>query len=264
MVRPCGTGGLAECGRRASKKLGRRSLAAPNKVPSCLTERLVTIFLVTSLSWAPMEEMQPYCVDRSATLDLYWIPLGAGAQVVRASGMAYERWSALMQHRSPQDLYHSALVAVVDGAATVIEMTPIPDSRGRTERGVVAEGPVGCRSAGHFRHFRYEIRRWSGGVIPDLASAVGSPVHLSSDRDLITQALALVPSVPVPVWGGDELRAGEMWNSNSVVAWLLTRIGLVQRAGQPPNQGRAPGWDAGVTVATRQMAESPAMSRVAP
>lgn len=169
-----------------------------------------------------------------------------------------------MQHRSRQDLFHSALVAVVDGDAVVIEMTPIPDSRGRTERGVVAEGSVGCRPAGHFRLFRYEIRRWSGGVIPDVASAVGSPVRLSSDADVITRALAVVPSVPMPVWGRDELRAGDMWNSNSVVAWILTRIGLLRFAGQPPHHGRAPGWDAGVTVATRQMSESLVMSRVAP
>ncbi len=59
----------------------------------------------------------------------------------------------------------------------------------RIERGVVAEGPVGCRLAGHFRIFRYEIRRCSGGTNPDLASAVSSPVHLSSDADLITLAL---------------------------------------------------------------------------
>ena len=145
---------------------------------------------------------------------------------MRASGRAYERLSALVQHRSPQDLYHSALVAVVDGTSVVIEMTPLPDTRGRIERGVVAEGPVGWRPAGRLRLFRYEIRRWRGGIIPDLASAVGSPVHLSSEADLVNQALAMVPSVPTPVWGRDELGAGEMWNSNSVVAWVLTRIGL--------------------------------------
>lgn len=169
-----------------------------------------------------------------------------------------------MQHRTPQELYHSALVAVVEGASVVIEMTPIPDSRGRIERGVVAEGAVGCRPAGRLRVFRYEIRRWSGGTIPDLADAVGSPVHLSSDAGLVDRALAMVPSVPTAVWGRDELGAGEMWNSNSVVAWVLTRIGLVQVAGHPPNHGRAPGWDAGVAVGTRQMSGSPIMSRVAP
>ena len=210
-----------------------------------------------------MDGNRPDLRSGPAALDLYWIPLGAGAHVVRASGMGYERLSALVQHRSPQDLYHSALVAVVDGVSVVIEMTPIPDTRGPMDRGVVAEGPVGWRPAGRLRLFRYEIRRWSGGIIPDLDSAVGSPVQLTSEAALVNQALALVPSVPTPVWGRDELGTGEMWNSNSVVAWVLTRTGLHANACQPPNHGRAPGWDAGVTVAERQMTEVEITSRVA-
>jgi hypothetical protein len=186
-------------------------------------------------------------------LDLYWIPLGAGARVVRSSGKAYEALAALARHRSRRHLYHSALVAVTGDAQFTIEMTPIPDARGRTERGVVAEGPVGCIVAGGLRTFRYEIRRWRGGVIPDIASAVASPVHLSDDARIVEEALDVVPFVPTPVWGRDELRAGEMWNSNSVTSWILTRIGLVHLAGQPPGGGRAPGWDAGVTMAERQM-----------
>lgn len=102
------------------------------------------------------------------------------------------------------------------------------------------------------------------GVIPDIASAVGSPVHLTADPALVREALKLVPSVPTPVWGRDELQVGEMWNSNSVVAWVVTQLGLVQVAGQPPNGGRAPGWDAGVTVAERQMCGSSVTRRVAP
>jgi len=192
-------------------------------------------------------------------LVLYWIPLGAGTQVVRACGRAYERLMALMQHRPPQELYHSALVATVDGIATVIEMTPVPDSDGWSDRGVVAEAPVGCRPAGRFRVFRYEIRRWQGGTIPDLASAVGSPVPLTSDPALVMQALAAVQSVPTAIWGRDQLRAGEMWNSNSVVAWVLTQVGLIDRAGQPPRHGRAPGWDAGVSVGRRGLQDSPTL-----
>ncbi len=186
-------------------------------------------------------------------IDLHWIPLGAGAHVVRSSGEAYEALAALAHHRSRRDLYHSALVAGTGHEQFSIEMTPIPDARGRDERGVVAEGPVGSIAAGRLRLFRYEIRRWRNGVIPDIASSVGSPVHLTGDAGLVQEALDVVRFVPTPVWGRDELRAGEMWNSNSVTAWILTRIGLVQFAGQPPGGGRAPGWDAGVTMAERQM-----------
>ena len=105
--------------------------------------------------------------------------------------------------------------------------------------------------SGGFRVFRYEIRRWRDGVIPDISLAVASPVRITDDADLVDQVLASVPLVPTPVWGRDELHAGEMWNSNSVVAWLLTRAGLLTAAGRPPLGGRAPGWDAGVVAAER-------------
>jgi hypothetical protein len=42
-----------------------------------------------------------------------------------------------------------------------------------------------------------------------------------------------------------------MWNSNSVISWMLSHAQLVDAAGAPPDNGRAPGWDAGLTVASR-------------
>lgn len=57
--------------------------------------------------------------------------------------------------------------------------------------------------------------------------------------------------MPTPVWGRDELGAGEMWNSNSVVSWLLASAGIATDFLQPPPHGRAPGWDAGLEVARR-------------
>lgn len=184
-------------------------------------------------------------------LDLYWIPLGAGATVVRRSGRAYEALLARWQHRAPQDLYHSALVATTDEGRWVVEMTPIPRGGSREERGVVGEGAVGSRWLGGARIFRYEIRRWLGGEIPDLGDAVGGPIRLAEGTSDVHRALDLVAEVPTPVWGRDELQAGEMWNSNSVVSWVLARAGLVELAGDPPGGGRAPGWNAGVVVAAR-------------
>ncbi|MCU1461112.1 MAG: hypothetical protein JWO37_1187 [Acidimicrobiales bacterium] len=61
---------------------------------------------------------------------LYWIPLGAGARVVRSSGRFFETLSALAQRRPRRDLYHSALVAVTADAPFSVEMTPIPGPRG--------------------------------------------------------------------------------------------------------------------------------------
>jgi hypothetical protein len=91
-------------------------------------------------------------------IDLLWIPLGAGGHVVRLNGKAYEAIKAQMQHRPRLALYHSALEVTTSDGSFVIESAPIRDERGRQERGVVAEGPVGTRWAGRFRLFRYEIR----------------------------------------------------------------------------------------------------------
>jgi hypothetical protein len=45
---------------------------------------------------------------------------------------------------------------------------------------------------------------------------------------------------------------GEMWNSNSVISWLLVRSGVPMDGIEAPGQGRAPGWDAGIAIATRK------------
>ena len=186
---------------------------------------------------------------RPTRLELYWIPLGAGARVVRTSGRVYEGIAAFVQRRPRSRLYHSALVAHLPDATYFIEMTPVPAVT--SDRGVVGGGAVGSRRLGRFRVFRYEIRRWRDGTIPDLGYAVSSPVRLSDDADAIREVLGWVEQVPTPVWGRDELGAGEMWNSNSVVSWVLERADLLDAAGPPPGRGRAPGWDAGVHVARR-------------
>ena len=182
-------------------------------------------------------------------VDLYWIPLGAGASTVRTSGRLYEALAAAVGRRPRCDLYHSALVATTSIGRTVIEMAPVPDGRGRQDRGVVAEAPVGSRRLGRFRIFRYEIRRWTNGVIPDLPYAVASPVRITDQPEVVEQVLDLVPSVPTPVWGRDEFHAGDMWNSNSLIAWVLASAAVDARAGSPPAHGRAPGWDAGLAAA---------------
>ena len=151
-----------------------------------------------------------------ATVELMWIPLGAGQHVVRISG----------RH--------------------VIEMTPIPDRHG-DQRGVVAEGAVGSAWLGRFRVFRYEIHRWHDGVIPDADHATATTLQL--DAADAQRLLDLVPEVPTPVWGRDELGTGEMRNSNSVTSWILHRAGIDTTQLAPPDGGRAPGWDAGLVVA---------------
>jgi len=184
------------------------------------------------------------------SVDLYWLPLGAGGHSVRLNGRIYEAAAARLEHRPARDLYHSALQVHVPEGRYVIEQAPIPDANGAA-RGVVAEGPVGSRHAASLRLFRYEVRRWRDGEIPDVAEAVDSPRRLSNDPVRAYRLLDLVPQVPTVVWGRDELRAGEMWNSNSIIAWLLACSGFDTDSIRPPTGGRAPGWEAGLVVAGR-------------
>jgi hypothetical protein len=186
-----------------------------------------------------------------AAVDLYWLPLGAGGHFVRRNGRVFEAIAARLERREPCDLYHSALEVRVPKGRFVIEQAPA-GSGDPAERGVVAEGPVAARSARRLRIFRYEVRRWRDGVIPDLAEAVESPQRLSTNQDTAHRVLDLVPHVPAAVWGRDELRAGEMWNSNSVISWLVSQSGLRPDAIRPPRGGRAPGWNAGLVIAKRQ------------
>jgi hypothetical protein len=132
------------------------------------------------------------------------------------------------------------------------------------ESRVGAKGPVGTRPAGRFRLFCYEIRRRKDGTIPDIAEAVDSPRLVSDDPTRARQLLGLMPQVPTPVWGRDELCAGEKWDSNSLISWLITRSGLDVDSIQLPRGGLAPGWHAGMVVAKRQLATADQVATAGP
>jgi hypothetical protein len=187
-----------------------------------------------------------------ASVDLYWLPLGAGGRFVRSNGRIYEALAARLQRRDRCDLYHSALEVKLGEVSYVIEQAPVWNTK-EPERGVVAEGPVGSPWLGRFTLFRYEVRRWRNGVIPDRGEAVDSPRRVSSDAERARRILELVPGVPAATWGRDEQRAGEMWNSNSIIAWLLAISGHDTDGIAPPAHGRAPGWAAGLAVAARSL-----------
>jgi hypothetical protein len=185
-----------------------------------------------------------------AGIDLYWLPLGAGGRFVRLNGRIYEAGAAILQRRRPLDLYHSALEVTISPDRWVIEVTPVVGS-GRGSHGAVAEGPVGADWAGRLSIFRYEVRRWPDGRIPDVDEAVDSPSRLSEDPEVARRLLELAPQVPTATWGRDELGTGDMWNSNSVISWLIIHSGIDTSPIHPPAGGRAPGWSAGIKVASR-------------
>jgi hypothetical protein len=209
---------------------------------------------------APLAANADSLVEFQAGVDLYWLPLGAGGHSVRLNGRIFEAVAARLEGRAPGDLYHSALDVRVPEGRFVVEQTPVPNGNGG-ERGVVAEGAVGSRWASRFRIFRYEVRRWRDGIIPDVSEAVDSPLRLTDDPDVARRMLDLAPHVPTAVWGRDELDAGEMWNSNSIIAWLIAGSGLSADSIHPPAGGRAPGWRAGLVVARRQEAEPDSVGR---
>jgi hypothetical protein len=187
--------------------------------------------------------------ESPAAIHLYWIPLGAGGVgFIRFNGRVYEAIKARSERRRPLDLYHTALrVMTAEGTFVVENAWPSPDSN-TAARGVVVEGPVFAHRLGRLRPLRYEVRRWRDGVIADLSEAVGDPM-VSDDPVQAGRLIELVEEIPPMVWGRDEVGAGEMWNSNSVISWLLAGAGIDMDSIAPPAGGRAPGWRAGLLLA---------------
>ena len=184
-------------------------------------------------------------------VDLYWLPLGAGGHFVRFNGRVHERLSAWRARRAPLDLYHAGLMICLDEETYAVEMGPVWNVTDE-DRGVLCEGPVGAAWLGRSRAFRYEVRCWPGCHIPDIAEAVASPLRPTEGPARAAALLEVLKEAPVLVWGRDELGTGDMWNSNSLVAWALSRTDHAMDAIQPPLGGRAPGWNAGLELAMRQ------------
>ncbi|MDF9878275.1 hypothetical protein [Cellulosimicrobium cellulans] len=182
-------------------------------------------------------------------VELLWLPVGAGGHVVRRTSAWWERACALLERRRPGPLFHAALEVHRNGVPYTVEMTPAW-GHAPAARGVVATGPVGARLLGRSRLFRYEVRCWPHGLIPDRSHAVGPAVVVTRDTAATARLLHAAPAVPTLTWGRRPSGARDMWNSNSLVAWLLVRAGLPVDQ-EPPQGGRAPGWRAGVLVAER-------------
>lgn len=185
-----------------------------------------------------------------AMVRLWWLPVGAGGHVVIHTSRWWELWRSHRERRLPQPLFHAALEVLNSGSRFTIEMTPAW-GQGRAGRGVVATGPVGLRALGRIRLFRYEVRCWRNGVIPDLAYAPEPPVVFILAAPDAAVLLARVSQVPRHVWGA-KMAGGDMWNSNSLVSWLLQESGIDAAFHHPPLGGRAPGWRAGIDAARRR------------
>ena len=153
---------------------------------------------------------------------VYRLPLGAGAHVVRLSGRAFEATTARLQRRPPSDLHHSALEVVTPRSSVHHRDDPDPrprrpgPTRHRRRCGRHQVGPLVPRIP--LRDPRVAQWRYSRPGLCDR-----EPLRVSADPTVARRLLELVVSIPTPVWERDELHAGEIWNSNSVSSWLLSR-----------------------------------------
>ncbi|MFS0699535.1 hypothetical protein AB6N24_06130 [Cellulomonas sp. 179-A 4D5 NHS] len=148
---------------------------------------------------------------------------------------------AAREGREPQLLVHAVLEVMTGKVVRTVDMSPIWGKVAERRDVVVAVGPVGSRSLKWCPLFRYEVRVVHG------VGGLSAPVHVS-DRFLLPGCvLDDLAEVPAYTWGRDDAGTGEMWTSNSVVAWLLERSGVSTL--EPPAGHRAPGWEAGVLMA---------------
>ncbi|KAA9135804.1 hypothetical protein [Microbacterium caowuchunii] len=177
---------------------------------------------------------------------LWWVPVGAGGHIVIHTSRWWELLQARRQRRAPQPLFHAALEVFHGGTRHLIEMTPAWGTPS-VPHGVVATGSVGAKWLAQSRLFRYEVRCWADGILPDREWAVDSPIAFAvSDAHTL---LSRVSAVPRLIWGRDELGCGDMWTSNSLVAWLLQTTAIDAAQVRPPRHGSAPGWAAGIVAA---------------
>ncbi|MEH6821716.1 MAG: hypothetical protein V7706_17400 [Dietzia psychralcaliphila] len=179
---------------------------------------------------------------------LWWLPVGAGGHVAIHTSRWWESYRAVRENRHPSPLFHAALEVFTEQGRHVIEMAPAWGPLSGSS-GVVATGPVGLSWLGRSRLFRYEVRCLRGGEIPDRAWALTPPTLFPLTAPEAEALLGRVAAVPRHTWGRDALGTGEMWNSNSLVSWLLQTSGIDAAALVPPGGGSAPGWSAGVEAA---------------
>jgi hypothetical protein len=179
-------------------------------------------------------------------VELFWLPVGAGTHLQRASLVAYGWCLALIQRRPRADFVHAALKVKLNDRCFTLELMPVP-KRQQTEP--LMTGAVGSPLAGRLRIFRYQLLCLESDHLPDEEWAIQSPIILSTERDIAERVLDSGRDVPPYTWGRRAPGTTEMWTSDSAVAWLLCQVGLDAAALNPPAGTQAPGWLAGTQLA---------------
>jgi hypothetical protein len=190
------------------------------------------------------------CAVADCAVDLYWIPVGAGtSRFQRASLRCWEAFEAARARRPRVTLFHSALKLGLETGTFTLELTPAFLGGSAPP---LTTGAVGLRAAGRLRLFRYQLRCLPVERLPDEQFAIASPVRLADGCEVAQRIIELGPSVPRHTWGRRVAGTREMWTSDSVVSWLLVKAGIDLAEVAPPSGGRAPGWSAGLALASQR------------
>jgi len=208
-----------------------------------------------------MSSVPPQGPSSPTAVNLFWLPLGGDECSGRSNGRVFEAYAARRRHRPERDLYLSVLEVTLGPDHFVIETTPVRDDQ-EADQGGVSEGPVGAGRLGRSPLLRYEVRRSFDGASSEDAGAANRPSCVGRDGANARHLLGLVPQIPDLTWGRDQLGAGDAWNSNLMVAWLLGRSGHHVRDVVPPPHCRAPGWAAGLALARARADHPPLVGRV--
>ena len=199
-----------------------------------------------------------------AAVELYWLPLGAGGHSVQVQRPRL-RGPGRGARPAALDLIsttrHYASVSPREGSSSNRRLFPIGVAAN------VASSSRGRSAADGLGDFACFVTRSGSGLaarFPTSRRPLTARETTERRRDTGRRVLARAEEVPPLTWGRDEMRTGEMWNSNAVIAWVLSRSGIDAAQVMPPRGGRAPGWNAGLAVAQRSDSDRQHRGRAAP
>ena len=181
-----------------------------------------------------------------STVELFWLPVGAGTHFQRASLVAYDWCLSHIARRPRAAFVHAALKVKLEGRTFTLELMPVPAHQNVAP---LLTGPVGISIAGRLRLFRYQLVCRETDSLPDEGWAINSPVLLSTDAAFGKRLMALAPLVPANVWVAGRPAPRRCGHLIRPSRWLLHRTGLDAAALQRPPGTQAPGWAAGIQVA---------------
>jgi hypothetical protein len=156
----------------------------------------------------------------------------------------------LVSNPHGRQFYHSALEvqAPIEGICrrfSIELLDYVSDPEEAKKRGQVVTGGaagIGSSAGTQYGIFLTPDGKVDGGDDPDIAHA-GRRI-VSRDCDKVRKLVQLVPQIPPNDYSSD-------WTSNSIISWLLEKIGLDPSKIEPPVDGMTPSWSNGIAEAKK-------------